>query len=185
MTCLPAKILSTAFVLACAMAFVTPALATQHGSRHKPSEKTKPIQIGSFGDWGAFLAKSGTSKTCYALTQPKERAPANLHRNPAYIFVSDRPSENIHNEVSIIMGFPMKDGGLAEADVGSAQFALVSKGGDAWVKNPAKEGELIVAMKKGATLIVKATSARGNETTDSYSLKGLTEALASVEKACR
>ncbi len=83
------------------------------------------------------------------------------------------------------MGFPMKDGGDAEADVGDASFELISKGTNAWVKNPAKEGELIEAMKKGATLTVKASSLRGNMTTDSYSLSGLSQALERVMKECR
>lgn len=183
------RILPAALVLACGIDAPTPAMAAHHTkeSSHKSGEdqKTKPVEIATYGDWGAFLAGAGKGKTCYALAQPKDRAPANLHRDPAYIFISSRPGENIRDEVSIIMGFPMKDGGDAQAEVGDASFELVSKGSNAWVKNPAKEGELIDAMKKGAKLTVKAASARGNMTTDSYSLHGLSQALERVEKECR
>jgi hypothetical protein len=158
---------------------------TRHaGSRHAEA-KAKPVQVATYGDWGAFLAEAGKDKTCYALAQPKDREPATLKRDPAYVFISTRPDENIRNEVSIIMGFKMKDGGDAQAEVGTASFDLISKGANAWVKNPAKEGELIEAMKKGAKLVVKAASARGNMTTDSYSLSGLTQALERVKKECR
>jgi hypothetical protein len=145
----------------------------------------KPVQIASFGDWGAFLAEGGKEKTCYALAQPKERVPSELKRDPAYVFISNRPGENIHNEVSIMMGFPMKNGGEAEADVSGTSFDLISKGTNAWIKNPAQEAEFIKALKKSAKLIVKATSTKGHVTTDSYSLAGLSQALESVERECR
>jgi hypothetical protein len=145
----------------------------------------KPVQIATFGDWGAFLAEGGKEKTCYVLAQPAERVPSKLKRDPAYVFISSRPGENIHNEVSITMGFPMKDGGDAEADVSGTSFDLVSKGTNAWIKNPAQEAEFIATMKKSAKLVVKAASVKGNVTTDSYSLAGLSLALQRVEKECR
>jgi hypothetical protein len=147
-------------------------------------EPVKPVQIATYGDWGAFLAEAGKEKTCYALAKPRERTPASLKRDPAYIFISSRPGENIRNEVSVIMGFKMKDGGDAEAEVGPANFELISKGTNAWVKNPAKETELIDAMKKGAKLTIKAASIKGNMTVDSYSLSGLSQALDRVKKEC-
>jgi flagellum-specific peptidoglycan hydrolase FlgJ len=145
---------------------------------------SKPVQVANFGDWGAFLAE-GNEKTCYVLAQPKERDPSKLKRDPAYVFISSRPGENIHDEVSIMMGFPMKNGSEAEADVAGTTFDLVSKGTDAWIKNPAQETDFINAMKKSAKLVVKATSLKGHTTTDSYSLAGLSQALQRVEQECR
>ncbi|MHB8883618.1 MAG: invasion associated locus B family protein [Methylovirgula sp.] len=194
MICLPRRFLPTVLVAAFSIVALTPpvmAKSTTHRSSPKKKEskseekKEKPVQIATYGDWGAFLAGKGKSKTCYALAQPKGREPANLHRDPAYIFISSRPGENIRNEVSIIMGFPMKDNGDAQAEIGTEHFDLVSKGSNAWVKNPAKEGELVASMKKGAKLIIKAPSVRGNVTTDSYSLHGLSQALERVDKECR
>lgn len=157
-------------------------------SKTEASDETsggKPVQIASFADWGAFLAQDGKGKTCYVLAQPQKRDPSKLKRDPAYVFISNRPGENIHNEVSIMMGFRMKDGGDAEADIAGTSFDLVSKGTNAWIKNPAQEAEFINAMKKSAKLVVKAASLKGNMTTDSYSLAGFSLALERVEKACR
>ena len=146
-------------------------------------EKSKPVQVGSYGEWGAFTAQ-GKGKTCYALAQPKERAPASLKRDAAYIFISNRPSENVRNEVSIIMGFPMKDNSDAKAEIGNTTFDLICKGMNAWVKNAAREGEFIEAMKRGSKLVIKASSVKGSLNTDSYSLAGLSDALARVQKDC-
>src|SRR5436309_15717282 len=68
----------------------------------------QPTLLGQFGDWGAYTAANGGKKLCYALAKPASQAtePANRPRDPAYIFVSTRPSENVRNEVSIVIGYP-------------------------------------------------------------------------------
>jgi hypothetical protein len=169
-------------------------------SRHKPaktapkSEKSekatensdaagRPSQLGIYGDWGVYFAKGEKSKTCYALATPKERAPSGLNRDPAYIFISNRPGENVRQEISVIMGFPMKEAG-AHAEVSGSNFALIAKGANAWIKNTAEEAHFVEALKKGAKLIVKAASTKGNVTTDSYSLVGVSEALERIDKEC-
>ncbi len=144
----------------------------------------KPMLLESFHDWGAYVAQ-GRDKTCYALASPKERAPSTLKRDPAYVFISSRPSENVRNEVSIIMGFAMNDKAEAKAEIGNASYDLIAKGTNAWVKNPAQENQFIDALKKGSKLIVKAPSTRGSVTTDTYSLAGLSQALDRVRKECQ
>jgi invasion protein IalB len=145
----------------------------------------KPSQLAKYGDWGVFLAQGEKSKTCYALAAPKERAPSGLKRDPAYVFISSRPADNVRQEISIIMGFEVKEGGAARADIsGGPGFDLVAKGPNAWIKSQAEEPQFVEALKKGSKLIVKAPSLKGHVTTDSYSLAGLSQALERVEKEC-
>lgn len=153
-------------------------------SDKKQGEQSKSVQIGTYGEWGAYQTQ-GKSKTCYALAQPKSREPSSTKRDAAYIFISSRPAENVKNEVSVIMGFPMKDGGEAQVEIGDSEFGLIAKGSNAWVKNPAEEGRLIDAMKKGSKLVVKAASNKGKVTTDTYALGGLVQALEKVRKECQ
>lgn len=145
----------------------------------------KPLQVGTYGEWGAYVTQGAKEKTCYALAKPGQRLPAGLKRDPAYVFISTRPGENVKNEVSIIMGFGMKDGGEASADIGGEAFELLGKGTNAWVKNAAKEPQFVDALRKGSKLTVKAPSAKGNVTTDHYSLNGLGQALERVAKECQ
>jgi hypothetical protein len=140
--------------------------------------------LASFGDWGAYATPAGKSRICYALSQPKDRQPASLQRDPGYIFVSFRPAENVKNEIAVMMGFPTKDGGAGEATIGTAKFNLVTKDRNAWVKNPAEEAQVVGAMGKAQSLVVKASSVRGNQSTDRYSLNGFADALARVRKEC-
>ena len=149
----------------------------------KASDPGKASSIGVFGEWGAYQTQ-GKQKTCYALAQPKTREPEKVKRDSAYVFISSRPAENVKNEISIIMGFPMKDGGEAQAWIGDSDFSLIAKGSNAWVKNPAEESRFIDALKKGSKLVVKAASTKGKVTTDTYSLGGLSQALDKVRKEC-
>jgi invasion protein IalB len=197
--------LSAALALLCAPGFPGGALAkdktttqtkTDAAKSNKPDPKAKDakpaktgepgkaVQLGTFGEWGAY-ATQGKPRTCYALAQPKSREPASIKRDPAYVFISTRPSENVKSEISVIMGFPMKDGSEATAEIGEAEYSLIAKGSNAWVKNPAEEGRLIDAMKKGSKLVVKATSAKGKASTDTYSLSGLGQALDKARKECQ
>jgi hypothetical protein len=142
-------------------------------------------RLAEFDDWGVYVAQTGRAKICYALSQPKDRLPKNLNRDPAFLFVSFRPAENVRNEVALVMGFPAKDGGPADAAIGNATYDLITKGPNAWVKNPAEEGQVITAMTRGQDLAVKATSAHGNQLTDRYSLKGFSKALEKARDECK
>ena len=182
-------------VLAAVASMLLPAAAAQARSRKpappvvaKPVDPgpAKPMLVGNYGDWGAYLTQGGKSKICYALAQPKDRSPASLKKDQAYIFISNRPAEGVRNEISVIMGVPLKEGAAeAKAEVGTASFDLVSKGQNAWVKNAADETRFIDAMKKGSKLIVKGTLIKGGMATDSYSLSGLAQALDRVVKDCK
>ena len=151
----------------------------------KEGPSSKPTLVGTFGDWGAYEAQGAKSKICYALAQPKERTPSSLKRDQGYIFISTRPGENVRNEVSVIMGLPLKEGsGDARAEVGTSNFDLVTKGQNAWMKDSGQEGALIGVMKKHGRLVVKAPSSKGAVAVDSYSLNGLGQALDRVAKGC-
>jgi invasion protein IalB len=144
-----------------------------------------PKLVGQFGDWGVYVDTSGSGKICYALSQPKSRAPAGLNRDPAYFFISTRTAENVKGEVSVVMGFPLKEGTDATLTVGPASFDLYTRGTGAWVRNVAEETRLVDAMRKGRDLTVKGTSGRGNVTTDTYSLSGISAAIDRAAQECR
>lgn len=152
---------------------------------HDAAASAKPVLVGTFRDWGAYEAQGAKSKICYALAQPKQRIPASLKRESAYIFISSRPGEGVRNEISVIMGTPVKEGSAdAKAEIGSTSFDLVTKGQNAWMKNAAQESQLIDIMKKSSRLVVKAPLARSGQASDSYSMAGLAQALEKISKDC-
>lgn len=140
--------------------------------------------VTTYGDWGVYTAQTGRSKICYALSQPQDRLPKNLNRDPAYLFVSFRPAENVKNEVALVLGFTAKENGAATASIGNASYALITKATNAWLKNPAEEGQAIATMAKSGTILVKTQSARGSNLTDRYSLNGFSKALEHARREC-
>jgi invasion protein IalB len=140
--------------------------------------------VTSYGDWGVYTAQTGRSKICYALSQPQDRLPKNLNRDPAYLFVSFRPAENVKNEVALVLGFTAKENAPAEAAIGNASYALITKAASAWLKNPAEEGQAITTMMRSGTMVIKSQSARGSSLTDRYSLNGFSKALDHARKEC-
>lgn len=156
------------------------------GKADKNGAAGKPEQLATFGEWGAYLADSGKSKTCYALGQPKSREPkAKLKDTSAYIFISSRPGEGVRNEVAVNLGYPTKDGSAATAAIDGDDWELITKGTNAWVKDQSREKEFVGALRGGAKLVVKASSVKGTSTTDTYTLKGLSDALARVAQECK
>jgi hypothetical protein len=145
----------------------------------------QPTRIGQFGDWQAFQLGSAKGRSCFAITSPKERKPDGLNRDPATFFVTHRPGEGVKNEISLIVGFPMKDGSEANIKIGKSEYELYTKETNAWVKNSTEERSVIGVMRKGKDLVFEGTSRRGNKTVDRYSLTGLSDALDAIAKACQ
>jgi hypothetical protein len=152
-----------------------------------PAGDVQPTLLGQYGDWGAYTASPAGKKVCFALGKPKttKTEPPGRKRDPAYVFVSTRPAENVKNEVSIIIGYPFKTSSDATAEIGTAKFAMYTQNDGAWIKNVAEEARMVEAMRKGADLTVKGTSGRGTQSTDQYSLKGLGQALDKIEQECK
>ena len=135
-------------------------------------------------DWSLYSVGTGKQKICYAVTQPKERKPDNLKRDPAYLFITNRPGENVKNEVTLTIGFDVKADSKPKAEIGKDGFDLSGKGAQLFIANAAKEPAFVAAMRKGKSLTVKAASLRGNVTTDTYALAGVDKAVDRIAKEC-
>ena len=148
---------------------------------------SQPTLLGQYGDWGAYTASPGGKKICFVLAKPKssKTEPAGRSRDQAYMFISSRPTENVKNEVSVTIGYPFKTSSDATVEIGGAKFAMYTQNDGAWIKNVADEARMVDAMHKAADVTVKGTSGKGTNSTDQYSLKGLTQALERVDQECR
>src|SRR5437868_6489633 len=147
----------------------------------------EPTLIGQFGSWGAYTATPNGKKVCFALAKPasSKTNPPNRPRDPAYAFISTRPAEKVSNEVSVMIGYTLKPGSESTLEVGGASFSMYTQGDGLWIKNAAEEERMVEAMRKAADATVKGVSAKGTETTDTFSLKGLSQALDKIAQDCR
>ena len=147
----------------------------------------EPTLIGQFGTWGAYTATPNGKKVCFALAKPSssKTSPPNRPRDPAYAFISTRPAEKVTNEVSVMIGYTLKPGSESTLEVGGATYAMYTQGDGLWIKNAAEEERMVDAMRKAPDVVVKGVSAKGTETTDTFSLKGLAQALDRLAQDCR
>ena len=148
---------------------------------------SEPTLIGQYGTWGAYMAAPNGKRICFALAKPSSSKtnPPNRPRDPAYAFISSRPAERVVNEVSIMIGYTLKPGSESTLEVGGAFYAMYTQGDGIWIKNAAEEERMVEAMRKAADLTVKGVSAKGTETVDVFSLKGLSQALDRIAQDCR
>jgi hypothetical protein len=147
----------------------------------------QPKLLGQYGTWGAYTASQGGKKVCFAIAKPtsSETNPPNRPRNPVYMFISTRPTDKVLNEVSIVVGYPFKQGSDAVAQIGSTKFALYTQQDGAWIKNGAEEAHMVDLMRTADTAVVRGVSVKGTESTDTYSLKGIAQALERTAQECK
>jgi invasion protein IalB len=166
---------------------VAPKAAPAAAAPAAPAGEPQPTLLGQYGDWGAYTATPSGRKVCFSIAKPKtsQTNPAGRKRDQAYVFVSTRPAENVRNEVSVIIGYPFKPSTDATAEVGTDKFAMYTLNDGAWIKNVAEEARMVEALRKGSDLTVKGMSKSGTESTDQYSLKGLSQALDRASQECK
>ena len=181
-----------------AAAVAVPASAQAPAMTSKPMGPAQPARLvaanpagqatllGQFGDWGAYAATPGGRKVCFALAKPTSATtdPPGRKRDASYLVVSTRPAERVKDEVSVIVGYAQKANVDASAAIGTASYVMYTQNDGAWVKNAAEETQMVEAMRKGADLVIRSVSAHGTKTTDTYSLKGISQALDRVAQEC-
>ncbi|MBY8916406.1 invasion associated locus B family protein [Nitratireductor rhodophyticola] len=158
------RVLISTLMLICGMAAASPALA-------------QATAVGQHRDWGVYSYQSGNGKVCYAMSVPKEKQPASLDHGDIFFFVSQKPGQNVASEPQFIAAYNFQSGSKVIVTIGNKRFSMFTQGKSAWLENAAEEPQLIAAMKGGADMKIAAKSGRGNDTSYTFSLSGVTAAI--------
>ncbi len=150
----------------------------------------KPTLVGTFSKWTTWsytgsYSGTGTGKVCYIYAEPDKMDPPKLAHGRVSFSITSSPSEGVANEANFVTGYPMKEQSSATVEIGDKTFTMFTQGDSAWLVNKAEEPALLDAMKSGSTMVVKATSRRGNDTTYNYSLSGVTAAADKMRAECK
>lgn len=156
------------------------AVAAQQESTNRVAAKT---------DWSVFVEND--PKECWGVTRPKETVNTRdgrvvaVRRGDILLFVFYRPGAGVKNgQVTFTGGYPFASGSTVNLNIGGTQFELFTDGEWAWPATPQDDAKIITAMKRGASAILTARSARGTQTKDTFSLLGFTAAIEDAEKRC-
>jgi invasion protein IalB len=136
------------------------------------------------GAWGLYADSATPKQVCFIAAQPQTVEPQGANRGPIYFYISAWPKDGVKTEPSAKVGYPIDANKDMSVAIGDDTFKLFAKGERGFVSDAAEETKLIEAMKKGSTAIVKAISTRGTETTDTYSLSGISTALDKMAETC-
>ncbi len=138
-----------------------------------------------FQDWSAVQHTDGKTATCFATSRPTEIAPKAEGVVEAFAYLSYYPVEKVEAEISFKLSYPPKKGVALSVAIGADVFKFVARDDRAFMDNPKAQAKLIAALQKGDTLLLKGTPAKGTATAvETYSLKGLSEAMARAKAAC-
>lgn len=136
------------------------------------------------GAWSLYADAATPKAVCFIASQPQAVEPLGANRGPIFFYITAWPKEGVKAEPSVKVGYQVKPDADLTVTIGTDTFKLFVKGERGFVSDPNEELKLVEALKKGTNAQVKATSARGTSTTDTYSLAGITAALDKLAATC-
>lgn len=136
-------------------------------------------------DWAVYVHEGEDgNKICFAASEPTDSSPNDPDRSGVYFYVTNWASDGIKNELSVKNGYEFKEGTQPTVNVGGDEFAMFIRGDNAFLRDPEDEKRLLQLMKAGAKLTVSGETADGEQTTDTYSLFGLTASINTLDEEC-
>lgn len=138
-------------------------------------------------DWSVFVEES--PKECWAVSAPRETVntrggqPVQVRRGDILLFATFRPGRSTP-EISFTGGYPFAPDSTVGVTIGSNEFQLFVDGQWAWAGSPEEDQRLLAAMRAGAEAVLTASSTRGTNTRDTFSLFGFTAASEEAQRQC-
>jgi len=172
---MPLRLAAAALLLAPACA-IGPASAEE-----RPITGTNRV-VARHADWSVVIADTNRGKLCYAAGSPRSRRPEGAVRGRAFVFVTTRPTDQVRDEFAVEFGFEVTSGSTLM--IGDQTFPLSGDMRGAWIAHLADETRLVAAMRDNAQMTLRSMSQLGEETVDTYSLKGFGAALAQARREC-
>lgn len=149
-----------------------------------PASAQSVKQLGVFHDWSAYSAASGTGRICFVVARPNEVTPKPDGYTQGYLYLTDRPDEQISNELNLIAGIALSADQPATLTVDGKAFPLFARGDSVWLKDPTQNGNLAGAIRAGSSLAIDLVSDKGAKFQETFSLSGATAASKAMSDAC-
>jgi len=137
--------------------------------------------LGEFRDWTAYTATESTGPVCFALSKPTEVSPSPDEFTEAWLYLTNRPSESVRNELNLVAGFVFAPDTPATATISGQTFELFTDKDAAWLLDPNQNDNLAGALRAGSTVVIEGTSDKGIRIVETFSLSGATAASRAIE----
>ncbi|WP_114389989.1 invasion associated locus B family protein [Notoacmeibacter marinus] len=123
-------------------------------------------------DWSLYKAQEGG--TCFAATLAKSKQPPSLNHGDNFFMVM---KDEAKVSPQFVSGYSMNEKFTVKVTVGDESFDMFAEGNRAWLADSSQSDALVAAMKAGSNMTVKAQSGRGNDTSYTFSLSGVTATI--------
>jgi hypothetical protein len=138
-----------------------------------------PKELAKYDDWIAATHQEGGQTVCYALTRAESSTPSLAGRGEVVLTVSERAAAR--DTVAIEAGFAYGKDAAVTVQVDQSGLDFYTRDRDAY----ARDGKAAVtAFQRGARAIARSPGPKGQQITDTFSLKGFSAAYAAIGKAC-
>jgi invasion protein IalB len=168
---------------------VAAAAASQAGKPAAPAHPAHPApaaaasnapkEIAKIEDWTAATHQEAGQTVCYALTRVQSSNPTLPGRGEVVLTVTERSTAR--DTVAIEAGFDYPKDAAVTVQVDQTGLDFYTRLRDAY----ARDGKAAVAaFQKGQRAIARSPGPKGQQVTDTFSLKGFSAAYAAIVKAC-
>ncbi|MCR6671151.1 invasion associated locus B family protein [Devosia ginsengisoli] len=140
--------------------------------------------LGEHRAWSSYAASDAAGAVCFAMTKPEAVTPTPDGYSQAYIYITNRPAENVTTEFNLVAGFPFQPDSKATVTVDGQTFNLFTQNDAAWLDDAGQASTLASAIRAGSSMVVEGTTAAGIKVTETYSLSGATAAQQSIGSGC-
>jgi len=140
--------------------------------------------LGDHRAWSSFGATDASGAVCFAMSKPESVTPAPDGYTQAYVYITNRPAENVTTEFNLVAGFTFQPDSKATVSVGGQAFNLFTQNDAAWLDDASQASALASAIRAGSSMTIEGTSAAGIKVTQAYSLSGATAAQQSIGAEC-
>ncbi len=153
------------------------------------AQQTSSNQVATKTAWAVF--EDANPKECWAVSAPKETVNTkdgrvvSVKRSDILLMAFYRPGKLSGGQLAFTGGYSFAGGSTVNLNIGGTSFELFTEGEWAWAASTAEDAKIITALKRGASAVMTARSARGTKTQDTFSLSGFTAAVEDAEKRCK
>jgi hypothetical protein len=137
----------------------------------------QPKPLGVFQKWTSASYGSGSSKACYAFTLAP--VPKGSKATPAMLTVTERPGNP--TEISLSQGVTYAKDAKAQVMVGTQKLTFFTKDNIAYALH---SKATTAAFSGGSDAVATSPAPDGKTVTDTFSLKGYSDAYKAIDKAC-
>jgi hypothetical protein len=158
-----------------------PAIAELHhaAAARGTAQPQGPKAIGRFEDWTAATYDEAGQTICYAFVRASNSVPAIPGRPKAVLTVTERP--NSRDSVAISAGFRYAPGAEVTVQIEQSAFRFYTAGSSAFARDGAAA---VAAFQRGRQVVARSPGPRGAQITDTFSLRGFSQAYQAISSAC-